>query len=132
MESDDRGLWAVQEVLDARHVQCGAGKAAQQYLVRWQGCDPDTDEEWGSSWLGSTALTKDLLSEAREIERGKSGWVVGEEHRKRGRAEPLRARGRRSGRPKHKGEGRGGRGRGCGLVGEGEAQDTVSRGLAGG
>ena len=43
-EPDDRGLWAVEEVLDARHVQCGAGKAAQ-YLVRWQGYDRDTGED---------------------------------------------------------------------------------------
>ena len=49
---------SVQEVLDARHVKCGAGEAAQ-YLVRWQGYDPVTREEWRvgelASWVGPTA-----------------------------------------------------------------------------
>ena len=46
--------------------------------------------------MGPDALTKDLLTEAREIERKKYGWVVGEERRiarKQGRAEPWRTGG---------------------------------------
>ena len=41
--------------------------------------------------MGSTALTRDLHIEAREIERVECGWVVGDERRKRGRAALRRA-----------------------------------------
>ena len=58
------------------------------------GCDPETEEEWESTWLGPDALTKDLLAEAREeVERERYGEVVGEKGRnarKRERVEPRR------------------------------------------
>ena len=73
-------------------VACLAGWTVR-YLVRWEGCDPETEEEWESTWLGPDTLTKDLLAEAREVERRRYGEVVGEKGRnarKREREEPRR------------------------------------------
>ena len=120
---------------DAWREVCGAGWTVQ-YLVRWEGCDPETDEEWESTWLGPDALTKDLLTEARKVEREKFGEVAGEDGRsarKRERGEPRREGGEEERQAEAiKSEVRGGRGRCCELVGEGEAQVTASRDLAGG
>ena len=50
-ESDDHGMWAAKVVQDAWPVACGA-EWTVRYLVRWEGHDPDTEEEWESTWLG--------------------------------------------------------------------------------
>ena len=68
----------MEKVLGARHLQCGAGVLAVQYLVQCEGDDLDTKRRWESSWVGPAALTADLRTEVREIERARIGWVLGE------------------------------------------------------
>ena len=72
LESDPRGRWGVEKLVDVWRQPHVKGRRLQA-LVRWRGCDPDTGEAWTDTWLAvnETFFTADMRREARAMERTK-------------------------------------------------------------
>ena len=77
LESDTRGRWGVDSLLDVRR-KPGPGRGLQA-LVRWRGFDPDTGEAWPDMWLdvNGTFFTADMRREAarRDGQRTRAPWA---------------------------------------------------------
>jgi hypothetical protein len=73
---DDETLWNAECILQERR---------GQYLVRWEGIDPDTGEPWADSWVAKHDCTDDLIKEWKEEKRAKTD-----------RAKAKRAKGKKS------------------------------------
>ena len=67
VESDDRGRWAVRNIMAVRRHEGRRGRPLD-VLVEWEGEDSDGDDLWEESWVSVTELTPDLRVEARRLE----------------------------------------------------------------
>lgn len=80
-EDDSQNLFDAEEILDEKILKRGG-----QYLVKWQGIDPMTGEDWPPSWEPKVNVTDDLINDwkaRKEADPGLMGrWSRQEKARK--------------------------------------------------
>jgi hypothetical protein len=96
-EEDSQNMYDAEEILDEKILKRGG-----QFLVKWQGIDPMTGEDWEPTWEPKDNVTDDLIREWK-IRKAKDPGIVGRYSRQQKARKAEEARSKAGGKRKRLG-----------------------------